>query len=148
MHSDNDKQGPSPQELADQARAHALEASLTTMEKFLTQEDKYFLLAEETVTRIGTDGKVASEPTRLILLVDSKRPLPLTPVYYEGADSGERGYGVLDSEAEPSSVKMESFTSPQHLLQVYGDEVVLAIARVIRNRNDEIRINQAFNGEL
>lgn len=174
MHSDNNEQHPTPEELASQARAHALEASLRTMEEFINQEYKLFLTAyepvyravsnevatfEETITVVQSmveSGEMSDadkaehgyEPTRFIPLIDNKRPnSAFMVVFYEGQVSGERGYGVIKTKATPV-VEMEVFSSPQHLLEVYGDEAVLTAARVINDRGEEIRINDAFNGTL
>lgn len=171
MHSDNNEQRSTPEELANQAHAHALEASLRTMEEFIDQEDKLFITAyepvyravsnevatfEETIAVVQSmvDGGEMSdadkaeygyEPTRFIPLVDTKRSSSaFMVVFYEGQVSGERGYGVVKTKVAPV-VEMEVFTSPQHLLEVYGDEVVLATARIINDRGDEIRMNDAFD---
>lgn len=155
MHSDENTQpsNPTPEELTSQAHAHALEEALQTMEEFLDQEGKRFILEEEIITRTPHDAQevgdeTKSEMTHLILLVDPKRPTPVTVVYYEGLDSGEKGYGILSEASSHSSVEMMSFASPQHLLQVYGDDAVLAAARAINNRNDELRMRDAFDGTL
>lgn len=170
MHSDNNEQHPTPEELASQARAHALEASLRTMEEFINQEYKLFLTAYEPVYR-AVSNEVATfeetiavvqsmvesgemsdaekveygyEPTRFIPLIDPKRSdSSFMVVFYEGQVSGARGYGVVKTKATPV-IEMEVFASPQHLLEVCGDEVILTTARIINDRNDEIRTNNTF----
>ncbi len=159
---------PTPEETANQARAHALAGSLTTMEEFLSQEQKVFITAYEPVYRAMSDesarfdekivliqsavdsgelndlekADLGYELTRFIVLVDDRRrSKDLTVVFYEGELTGVTGYGVLridklSTVGERRVIEMEVFTSPQHLLEVHGDDVVLTAARVINDRND------------
>ena len=149
--SSGDELASSVEQLSQQARAHALEAALTTMEAFVDQEDMHvFVMMREPTFRAPHDeGRTFDEailelePTRYILLtrtVNSSVATSPVIVFYEGQVGGEKGYGVLHTAK--STPTIETFDSPQAILSAYGDEAILSAARFINERNLELDITK------
>lgn len=159
-------------QVSQEARAHVIESSLSTLRAFLVDEsrrpkselvkdvyrasgrgyaDRAHRIAE--VQRlVHEQGELTEqqklqyghyEPTRLTILAATDQEGGLVSVFYECLATGERGYGVVNLQMT-RCLELEVFSTPEELRQAYGEDAVIRAARAVNDHAMVDGITKAY----